>query len=248
MNGIDATLIFEPSLYTKFQCFMKNLLTILMLTAFTGSLWAQESETRNVNSFTGVKAAEGIDVYLLKGNKESVRVEVTGTKLENVITEVSGSYLKVHMREGNYRGRVDAKVYVTYLKINKLSASSAGSIFSDGTLKTDALEITSSSAGTVEIAIDAGSVEVSASSAGEVELKGKTRSLDADASSAGEIDAYDLVAERVEVETSSAGSVKVTATAELDANASSGGSIRYRGNPNKAITNSSSGGSVKKSD
>ncbi|MDH4089597.1 MAG: DUF2807 domain-containing protein [Cyclobacteriaceae bacterium] len=227
---------------------MKNLLTILLFIAITDSLWAQESETRNVSSFTGVKAAEGIDVYLLKGSKESVRVEVTGTKLENVITEVSGSYLKVHMRDGNYRGRVDAKVYVTYLKINKLSASSAGSIFSDGTLNTDALEITASSAGNVDITLNAGSVEVSASSAGEVELKGKSRSLDADASSAGEIDAYDLVAERVAVEASSAGSVKVTATMELEAHASSGGSIRYRGNPNKSITNSSSGGSVKKSD
>ncbi len=210
--------------------------------------WAQESETRSVSAFTGVKAAEGIDVYLLKGNKESVRVEVTGTRLENVITEVSGSYLKIHMRDGNYRGRVQAKVHVTYVKVNKLSASSAGSIFTEGTLNADALEITCSSAGNVDIAIAVGSVEVSASSAGEIELKGKARSLDADASSAGEIDAYDVEAERVEVEASSAGSVKVTATTELDAHASSGGSIRYRGNPSKSITNSSSGGSVRKSD
>jgi len=33
----------------------------------------------------------------------------------------------------------------------------------------------------------------------------------------------------------------------LDGHASSGGSVRYRGNPSKAITDSSSGGSVKKS-
>jgi hypothetical protein len=51
----------------------------------------------------------------------------------------------------------------------------------------------------------------------------------------------------VTVETSSAGSVKVNVADALVANASSGGSIRYRGNPSKSITNSSSGGSVKKS-
>ncbi|MBA4057474.1 MAG: hypothetical protein C0490_22355 [Marivirga sp.] len=225
---------------------MKNLLAILLFA--TGSLvQAQESQTRSVSPFTGVKAAEGIDVYLSKGDKESVRVEVTGTKLENIITEVSGSYLKVHMRDGNYRGNVEAKVYVTYVKIDKLSASSAGSIFSEGTIEASTLEISSSSAGNVEVTVNAGSVNVSSSSAGEVELKGKARSLSAEASSAGEIDAYDLESRKVEVEASSAGAVKVNATEELDAHASSGGSIRYRGNPDKSITDSSSGGSVKKS-
>lgn len=226
---------------------MKNLLALTLIATLAASVNAQESQTRTISAFTGVKAAEGIDVYLTKGEKESVRVEVTGTKLENVITEVSGSYLKVHMRDGNYRGHVDAKVYVTYVKIDRLSASSAGSIFSEGTITANTLEISTSSAGNVEVSINAGAVEVSASSAGEAELKGKAKSLVADASSAGEIDAYDLEAEKVEVEANSAGSVKVNATEELDAQANSGGSIRYRGNPNKSITNSSSGGSVKKS-
>lgn len=226
---------------------MKNVLTAILLLFITSWVWAQETQTRNVGSFKGVKASEGIDVYLKKGGKESVRVEVTGTSIDDVITEVSGSYLKIHMRDGNYRGRVQAKVYVTYVSINKLSASSAGSIFSEGTLSATSLEVSSSSAGNVEITINAGDVEVSASSAGEVELKGKAKSLNVDVSSAGEVDAYDVDADRVEAEASSGGSVKITVVTDLRAHASSGGSIRYRGNPSKSITNSSSGGSVKKS-
>ncbi len=207
---------------------------------------AQETETRNVGAFTGVKAAEGIDVYLKKGDKESVRVEVTGTDPSNIITEIAGSYLKIHMKDGRYRS-VDAKVYVTYVQLDKLSASSAASIYSDGPLKANSMEISASSAGSIEVSIDAGSAEVSASSAGDVELKGNAKSISVDASSAGEIDAYDLEAERVEAEASTGGSVKVNVTQNLNAHASSGGSIRYRGNPDKSITNSSSGGSVKKS-
>lgn len=225
---------------------MKNILALAFaVTIFWAQ--AQESQTRSIGPFTGVKAEEGIDVYLKKGTKESVRVEVSGTKLENVITEVSGTYLKVHMRSGDYRGSVDAKVYVTYVKINKLLASSAGSIFSEGTITTDELEVSASSAGNVDVTIDAGSVEVNASSAGEVELQGTANSIVIEASSAGEIDAYDLTAKKVEAEAGSAGSIKISVTDELNAHASSGASIRYRGNPNKSITNSSSGGSVKKS-
>ncbi len=226
---------------------MKNSLLIITLLLITLPVSAQEQQTRSTKSFTGIKVAEGIDVYLIKGGSESLRVEVTGTKLENIITEVSGSYLKVHMRDGNYRGRVDAKVYVTYVKIDKLSASSAGSIFSEETIEANSIEISASSAGNIDISINAGTVEASASSAGEVELKGKAKSFTAEASSAGSIDAYDLEAERVRADASSAGAIKLHAVEDLNVHASSGGSIRYRGNPNKSVTNSSSGGSVRKS-
>lgn len=227
---------------------MKNLLlitSILVITTWVAC--AQESETRNIGAFSGVKVTEGIDVYLKRGDKESVRVEVSGTSLSNVITEVSGSYLRVHMRDGNYRGNVQAKVYVTYVKVDKLSASSAGSIFSEGTIEANDIEVSASSAGSIEITLDASGVNASASSAGEIELQGKTKSLDIDASSAGQIDAYDLEAQKVVAEASSAGSLKINVINELVARASSGGNIRYHGNPDKSITDSSSGGSVKKS-
>jgi hypothetical protein len=226
---------------------MNKILSVVFGLLLSTSGFAQETQTRNIGQFTGVKVAEGIDVYLIKGDKESAKVEVYGTSIQNVITEVSGSYLKVHMRDGNYKGRIEAKVYVTYTKLDKLSASSAGNIYSQGVIKTSSLEVGSSSAGTIEIEVDAGEVDISASSAGEIEIKGIAKSLNADASSAGEIDAYDLEVESVVVDASSAGSIKVNVKDALSANASSGGSIRYRGNPSKSITNSSSGGSVKKS-
>ena len=227
---------------------MKNLLLITSILVIT--TWVargQESETRNIGSFSGVKVTEGIDVYLKRGDKESVRVEVSGTSLSNVITEISGSYLRVHMRDGNYRGNVQAKVYVTYVKVDKLSASSAGSIFSEGTIQANDIEVSASSAGSIEINLDATDVNASASSAGEMELQGKTKSLNVDVSSAGQIDAYDLEAQKVIAEAASAGSLKINVTNDLAAHASSGGNIRYHGNPEKSITDSSSGGSVKKS-
>jgi hypothetical protein len=225
---------------------MKNLLFILFVFA-ASTLWAQETQTRNVAAFSGVKVAENIDVYLKKGTKESVKVEVTGTALSHVITEVSGSYLKVHMAEGRYIGKITVKVYVTYVKVDKLSASSGSNIFAEETLKVTNLDINASSAGTVEVAAEAETITVSSSSAGQIEIQGTTTSLNADASSGGQVDAYDLQAKIAKVEASSGGSVKISVSDSINANASSGGSIRYRGDPSKSNTNSSSGGSVKKS-
>jgi Putative auto-transporter adhesin, head GIN domain len=206
---------------------------------------AQQSDVRSVGSFSGVKAGEAIDVYLKKGDKESVRVEVTGTDAANVLTEVSGGYLRIHMRDGRYKNK-NVKVYVTYVAISKIHASSAANIFSEGTVKSTNLDISTSSAASVEISIDAGAVTAEASSAGDLLLEGKAKSLEVDVSSAGEVDAYLVESEIVRASASSAGSAKISVSKELTARASSGGSIRYRGSPTKTNTDSSSGGSVKK--
>jgi hypothetical protein len=224
---------------------MKRILIVLLI-GFSQLSLAQDKENRSVGSFKGLKVAEGIDVYLKKGTKEELRLEVTGIKLSDVLTEVSGDYLKIHMREGRYRDRT-VKVYVTYVNLEKLSASSAANIFAEEAIKAKQLSLSASSAGSIDIEVEAQDIDVSASSAGDIELKGSAKRLTADASSAGEIDAYDLVAEVVDAEASSAGSVKVNAVKEITAHASSGGSVRFKGNPERSNTNSSSGGSVKKS-
>ncbi len=208
---------------------------------------AQETETRTLESFRGVRASEAIDVYLKKGDKESVKVEVENVRLSDVLTEVSGSYLRIHMRDGNYRGKRIVRVYVTYIALEKISATSASNIFSEGVLKGSRLTITAASAASVELQIDSDNVSVDVASAGDITLEGKAKSLSIEASSAGSVDAYNLECETVEASVSSAGSAKVNVTKSLDARASSGGSVRYRGNPTNTNTDSSSGGSVKKS-
>jgi hypothetical protein len=224
---------------------MKHLLAILLV-SLTFQVFSQSSQKRNVGSFTGIKVSEGIDVYLKQGEKEEVVVQ--SSEPEKIVTEVSGSYLKIHLRsDNNGWGKISAKVYVTYVRLSKLSASSAGNIFSEAPIRSESLDIQCSSAANIEISVEGKKVIVDASSAGQVELKGRIKTLIAESSSAAQIDAYDLESEEVEVDASSGASIKVSVKSALNANASSGASIRYRGNPGKSFTNSSSGGSVKKS-
>jgi Putative auto-transporter adhesin, head GIN domain len=225
---------------------MKKVFGVLALCFILFSALAQESEVRSVGSFTGVKVGEAIDVYLKKGDKESVKVEVTGARVSNVLTEVSGSYLKIHMQDGRYKNR-NVKVYVTYVSLEKIHASSASNVFSEGTIRANSMDISASSAASVEITIETGFASVDASSAGDLVLEGKARELALEVSSAGEVDAYALESEIVRANASSAGSAKISVSKELNAHASSGGSIRFRGSPAKTNTDSSSGGSVKKS-
>lgn len=207
-----------------------------------------QGETRKVESFQGVRAAEGIDVFLKHGNSTEVRVETSGnTSPSDIITEVSGTYLKIHVRDNMRVKNIHAKVYVTYESISKISASSAANIYSQGPIKAKSLEISCSSAASVEVEMQVEELEANVSSAGDVIFKGRAREAEFEVSSAGEIDAYELEADEVIADASSGGSAKVNVVKELNANASSGGGIRFKGNPSKSRTDSSSGGSVKKS-
>jgi len=244
--GFEATYLAMEGHCIKIQKYMKKVLGVIALSLVLFSALAQESEVRSVGSFKGVKVGEAIDVYLKKGDKESVKVEVTGASLSDVLTEVSGTYLKVHMRDGRYRNR-DVKVYVTYVALEKIHASSASNVFSEGMIRSNSMDISVSSAATIEISIETGFVSIDASSAGDMVLEGKAKELALEVSSAGEVDAYGLECEIVRANASSAGSAKLSVSKELNAHASSGGSIRFRGSPSKTNTDSSSGGSVKKS-
>ena len=124
----------------------------------------------SLSAHSGALSRPG-DVYLKRASNESVRVEVSGTDIKNVITDVSGDYLKIQMAEGRYNRSRSVKVYVTYVDLSKISCSSASSIYSEDIIKTRSMSLSASSAEQVTLA-DTEHLTISASSAAEVELRG----------------------------------------------------------------------------
>lgn len=207
-------------------------------------LLAQHPEVRTPGSFTGVKVSEGIEVYLKKGNRESVILNVEGAEPENVITELSGDYLKIYVKPGYYRG-VKVKAWVTYVQLSRLSASSAARIYSEEPIRSNYIKINASSDATVELPIEADEAEIHISSTADVAVRGRAARLTADISSAGSLNAIDFMADVVMVDASSAGTAIVYAVKELEARASSAGIVRCKGNPQRFLTHTSSAGTIK---
>ncbi|MEP1094133.1 MAG: head GIN domain-containing protein [Cyclobacteriaceae bacterium] len=243
----------------------RSFLIIVLGVLVAGFTFAQSEETRSLSSFSKITAHEGIDVYIKKGSNEEARVVARGIDIEDVLTDVSGGRLKVHL-DGNNHRNVDVDVYVTYVSLNAIAASSAASLRAEGQIvtdgdfdvkvtsagdleadiKADELNISVSSAGDAELKVDVDEIEADVSSAGDIEIEGSARIQDIEASSSGEYDAYDVESEDVDVSASSGGSIKVNVSQKVDARASSGGSVRYKGSPRYVDVSSSSGGSIKR--
>ncbi|MEQ8472519.1 MAG: head GIN domain-containing protein [Marinoscillum sp.] len=245
---------------------MKNILFLALAGIITFSLTAQSGVERSLAPFTKVSSQEGIDVFLTKGTKESAKIDADGVDVDEVLTDISGGTLKIHLDGDNHRN-VDVKVYVTYVELSGLSASSASSIkvrdkvTAKGDfdikcssaadieieLSADELEVDVSSSGDVDLVVSVNRLELEVSSAGDIEIEGTAKYVDANASSSGDIDGYDLTCDEAELRASSGSSIKLTVNKKLDARASSGASIRYEGNPTQVNGDSSSGGSVRRS-
>lgn len=226
---------------------MKRLFLPILAIFIAAGAFAQNHSTRNLSHFDEISAGTAINVTLVKGTHEKAEVIVSGTDAENVITEVSGDELKIHMKKGNYR-HVDAKVVVTYVSLEGISISSAAKVKAEEPIRADKMEIDVSSAGKGDINLDVQKLEADISSAGNLRVKGRTGRQEVDVSSAGGYDADDLQCDEAEINVSSGAHASIIATKYLDAQANSGGSIRYKGHPEKEYTSENSGGNVRKAD
>ena len=218
-------------LYLEFNC-----------TAGSGNV---TTITRSVEGFTGVSASSGINVYLDKSLKNTIKIEAEDNIVGLVKTDIFGEILRVHL-DGCRRNSKPINVYVPSKNIREISADSFGRIVSKSKITADKIVMQSSSAGVVEIEADANEIEARASSAGEITINGTCTTLTADASSSGRINSLELTARDVNARASSAGVIKVYAEERFIADATSAGRIEYKGDPKNPAISQTSGGVVQK--
>jgi len=228
---------------------MKVFKTLFFVSAILiqSTAFAQNSEERLVRSFNSIKVGEAIKVYLKSGPTEKVVVETSGVSPDEVLTDVAGGKLRIEMKGNrNYRN-ISVTVQVTFTKIESMEVSSAAKIISNNVIIGDELSLSASSAGSMALDVEVEELEIEVSSSGNVELTGRADFQKVEASSAGGYDGFDLISRKAKVSAGSAGRARVNVTEDIDASASSGGSIRYKGSPEYVDTKASSGGSVKRS-
>ncbi len=210
---------------------------------------SDKTENRNLNDFNAIKVSAGIDLYLRMGDTEEVKVVADSDIIDKIITEVKDGTLKIYMKQNNnwnwnWGSMKSRKVYVSVKELERLDASSGSDVNSENTLTGERLEVKASSGSDVNLDIYYKNFSVDTSSGSDARISGKTKNLKADASSGSDIKAQDLESVICKVSVSSGSDATVNVSDELYAKASSGGDVRYYGNPQVKDINESSGGDV----
>lgn len=224
-------------------------LTLFILFQFSTILNAQTvKRDRQVSAFTGVEVGGAFHVEIQQGKTSSLSIEAEEDLQEHIEAKVSGGILRISMDWPKFKWDRHEKinVYIQVKELDYLDVSGAGNIKSTNTIVTDRLELDVSGAGNLNLSLDAQTLKVDVSGAGDTNLEGKTIDQHVTLNGAGEYNASDLNSERTIIKSGGAGSASVRASKAIEAKASGASNIRYYGDPEKVMVNSSGAGSVRK--
>lgn len=202
-------------------------------------------DERNVGSFDGVKGSAGLDVYLTEGDEEKVVVEADENLQEIITTEVVGGVLKVSAEKSIGRAKAK-KVHVTYRKLSSVAASSGADVIGNSLIEAESISLDSSSGADLEVEVVAREVFLECSSGADIKVSGRTDNLVASASSGSDIKARDLESRTCSANASSGADITVNVRERLNGKASSGGDIKYYGDPEAVSAKDGYSGSVRK--
>jgi hypothetical protein len=184
-----------------------------------------KTETRNVSGFTRVDASGAVNVEVTAQSDFNVTVEADDNLLQNIKTEVSGDTLKIYNEEGiSTKSKINVKISMPEIQGLELSGASNGNVTN----------------------VKADSFDLKASGASKVKIDGVAKELNAEASGASKLDAENFRVENANIEATGASSAVVSATGDLELEASGASRISYTGEPKNVKQNSSGASSIGK--
>lgn len=224
---------------------IKFLTTILALFAAL-SIFGQ---TRKVNNFSTLSTSGGVKVELIKSNEEKLEFTMQKGDASDLITEVKEGTLKIKIKKHWGFGNARASIKLYYKNLNAIHASAGSSINSKETINADKLILSCSSGASIQANVMSNHADIDASSGASISIYGSVKeTAKIDASSGSNIQATDLIIKSITADVSSGANITCHPIEKLNADASSGGSISYKGSPSglNVISDKSSGGSIKK--
>ncbi|MEA1887957.1 MAG: head GIN domain-containing protein [Bacteroidota bacterium] len=222
---------------------MKKYLSLILVAVLAlGSSYAQTSQTRDVDDFTGLTFGVAGTLVLKQGNTFSVVLEGDEDFLEEIETTVRRDKLLIRHDKWFSWGNDKVTAYVTMPEIENLAVSGSGKIIAEGAIKTESLDISVSGSGNVELAnLAAISVECSISGSGSVELNGEADNGDLSISGSGNYKGEDFQLRTLDVSISGSGKCNARVEDDLEARVSGSGDVYYTGNPSVDARISGSG-------
>ena len=202
-------------------------------------------ETRQLSDINSLSVSGPIKVEIKNGLTSSIIVEADDNIMPYVLTNISDKNLSIKLKGINNVRNGTINIYLVVPAVSKITTSASAEVRNTETIKnSDKLSFNASSGSLINVNIDAPSVSADASSGADIILSGRTKNLTAESSSGSKVNLFSLQAENATASASSGADVYVSASVGVNANASSGGNIKYKGGAPSVVKNVSSGGSV----
>lgn len=217
---------------------------IIILFFITSVIFGQEKVTKNLGDFNTIKTYRGLTVELVKSN--SPKIEIEGEKAKEVIVKNVNGVLKISLEVLETFSAEDVKISLYYSDdIDHISANEGSIVFSDEKIKQEKIDLKASEAGVIKLNIKTSYLDIKTLTGGKIELEGASTNQNVKANTGGIYEGDDLETEYTDVYSTTGGIVTINASKLVDANASLGGTIKIKGDPDEVNKKESLGGYVK---
>jgi hypothetical protein len=201
---------------------------------------------RHVGSFNSIEAGGAVEVRVKQDATHSVKVETDENLFQYLDVFTDGNTLVIQPKKGyNLKPTEEIIVYVAAPTFQTLDVSGASKLLSDGTIKSNNLELGASGASEIRMDVEVSELQADLSGASMLQLRGATSRFATEASGASRIKCIDLTTTETRLDVSGATNAEISASRQLTIEASGASNVEYRGNPN-IQQNSSGASSVKK--
>lgn len=204
--------------------------------------------SRNVNDFAAVSISGDINAELIKASAPRVEIKMIKGQETDLVTEVSSGELKVKIKNNSWgRNGAKADVKIYYVDIQELKASAGSNVSSREIIKASNLDVDASSGASIKFALEGTKIKVNGSSGSSITISGSCDTAKLRSSSGCRINTSACTIKNVEADASSGSHIDVWVTETIDADSSSGGMVKYKGEPkNKKLSANMSGGVISK--
>lgn len=229
-----------------------SLIAVFALVLSSTIAFAQKTEDRKVRSFESISLSISAKVYVSQNEKTSVKIKGYSDDLDEIITEVDGSTLKIKRKKNrgwnwNSRSFKKVEVYISTPNVENLRISGSGNIIAKTPIESGSVDYAISGSGNIIIdKLKVENVECHISGSGDISLKGECKEeLEIHISGSGDIEAGNFEAKVADIHISGSGDCKVYASESITARVAGSGDIYYRGKPKDVNCKSVGSGSIK---
>jgi hypothetical protein len=212
----------------------------------TGSDNVVEEEL-NYSDFNAVDLSHSFSAEIIQSENYKLIISYNSNLREYVEVKKEGKLLKIGLADDHFYRNVKLSVKIYMPVLNKLAASGACKI-NIPKLSSDNCSIELSGASDLHAVLDImNELKINSSGASEINLSGKAKNAEFSLSGASDLSGKDLIiSDKLNIESSGASSVKISADGKIYLNLSGASSVDYYGNGSVVKSDLSGASEVRK--
>ncbi|MFZ7115419.1 MAG: head GIN domain-containing protein [Bacteroidota bacterium] len=205
--------------------------TTLLLNTASYGCWTKGSgrtvtETRELETFSGIELKSSANIYITQGDKQEVRVEAEDNLISKITTRVKNNSLIVDT-DDNVSFTKPVTIHITVKDLCLIDLTGSGNIVTRSQFQCEFMSLKLSGSGDIRVMLDSKSLKANLSGSGNLDMKGSSSETDIRISGSGNVDARGLNSFSSAIAISGSGTSTVDVKNDLNVTITGSGNVFY---------------------